>query len=281
METPIDQPDGKLYRLSQQFGESIDDIAHANGIVNSSFVFVGQKLIIPGVSGPTTGAVSTEQATAVAPIPAPTTAPSSGVVSTEQATTVAPTVAVPTAGGPTPVPVTNANPATYTVQPGDNLYRIALKFNTTMAVLMQLNNISNPNLIFVGEVLKLPPGSSSAPAATPVPGQTPGTTPIPNTAGNVGFAFGLRVDLRGQDSTNLVSSIQDLGVAWVKQEVSWKLYEPTKGAIDFGKLDAVITALNTSGAKVMFTVTKAPDWARSSTTEDGPPKDFNDYANFI
>src|SRR5215467_14097859 len=96
--TYIVQPGDNLYRISLKFGVSMDAIARANGIVNPSFVFVGQKLIIPGVSGPTTGAVSTEQATTVAPIPAPTTAPSSGVVSTEQATTVAPTVAVPTAG---------------------------------------------------------------------------------------------------------------------------------------------------------------------------------------
>ncbi len=45
---------------------------------------------------------------------------------------------------------------TYVVQRGDNLYRIALKFGTTQEVLMQMNGLSNPNYIFVGQVLQVP-----------------------------------------------------------------------------------------------------------------------------
>jgi hypothetical protein len=44
----------------------------------------------------------------------------------------------------------------YTVAPGDNLYRIALRFNTTFAVLMSLNNIPNPNLIYAGQRIRIP-----------------------------------------------------------------------------------------------------------------------------
>lgn len=44
----------------------------------------------------------------------------------------------------------------YTVQAGDTLSSIAAKFGTTVANLVAINNISNPNLIYVGEVLKLP-----------------------------------------------------------------------------------------------------------------------------
>ncbi|MCQ2969358.1 MAG: LysM peptidoglycan-binding domain-containing protein [Clostridium sp.] len=42
---------------------------------------------------------------------------------------------------------------TYTVQSGDTLSSIATKFGTTVANLVSLNNISNPNLIYVGQVL--------------------------------------------------------------------------------------------------------------------------------
>jgi LysM repeat protein len=45
---------------------------------------------------------------------------------------------------------------TYTVRRGDNLFRIALRFGTTVAALSQANNISNPNLIYVGQVLRIP-----------------------------------------------------------------------------------------------------------------------------
>lgn len=45
---------------------------------------------------------------------------------------------------------------TYTVVAGDTLYEIAKKFQTTVEVLCQLNNIADPNTIFVGQVLRLP-----------------------------------------------------------------------------------------------------------------------------
>ena len=45
---------------------------------------------------------------------------------------------------------------TYVVQPGDTLSDIALRYGTTVDTLVRLNNISNPNLIYVGQVLTLP-----------------------------------------------------------------------------------------------------------------------------
>ena len=43
----------------------------------------------------------------------------------------------------------------YAVQRGDNLTKIAKKFNTTVARLVEINHISNPNLIIVGPVLTI------------------------------------------------------------------------------------------------------------------------------
>src|SRR5258706_422520 len=62
---------------------------------------------------------------------------------------------------------------TYIVQPGDNLFRISLRFGVSVAELAQANNISNANLIFVGQVLQIPAGGS--PVATPTPAP-PGST---------------------------------------------------------------------------------------------------------
>lgn len=47
-------------------------------------------------------------------------------------------------------------PNTYTVVRGDNLTNIAKRFNTTVDELVRLNDIKNKNLIYVGQVLKLP-----------------------------------------------------------------------------------------------------------------------------
>ena len=59
-------------------------------------------------------------------------------------------------------PVTTTNSVnTYTVVAGDNLSSIASKFNTTVSNLCSLNNISNPNLIYAGQVLKINEPASS------------------------------------------------------------------------------------------------------------------------
>ena len=43
----------------------------------------------------------------------------------------------------------------YTVQRGDTLSKIALKFNVTVQYLVNINGIKNPNLIYVGQILKI------------------------------------------------------------------------------------------------------------------------------
>lgn len=50
---------------------------------------------------------------------------------------------------------TSNNSITYTVQAGDTLSGIASRFGTTYQELARINNISNPNLIYVGQVIKV------------------------------------------------------------------------------------------------------------------------------
>lgn len=52
---------------------------------------------------------------------------------------------------------------TYTVQAGDTLSGIAERFGTTVAELVRLNNIQDPDLIYVGQVLIIPDGPSPPP----------------------------------------------------------------------------------------------------------------------
>lgn len=71
---------------------------------------------------------------------------------------------------------TEASAASYTVKSGDTLSGIASRYNTTVNQIVSLNQLSNPNLIYVGQVLKLKnsqttnssSSSSSSTAATTV-----------------------------------------------------------------------------------------------------------------
>ncbi|MEH7120698.1 glycoside hydrolase domain-containing protein [Neobacillus vireti] len=47
------------------------------------------------------------------------------------------------------------SPTTYTVQPGDTLSKIALRWGTTVRELVTLNNIENPDLIYAGQILQV------------------------------------------------------------------------------------------------------------------------------
>ncbi len=64
---------------------------------------------------------------------------------------------------------------TYVVKPGDTLYKIAQAHGMEVARLSQLNNITNPSQLAIGQVLRLdgstpaPSGASQGAVATPIP----------------------------------------------------------------------------------------------------------------
>jgi LysM repeat protein len=60
---------------------------------------------------------------------------------------------IPSAGGQQPSP----GGTTYVVQPGDNLFRIALRYNMSYRRLAEYNGIANPSNIYVGQVIRIPP----------------------------------------------------------------------------------------------------------------------------
>lgn len=123
-------------RLAVLYGSSIEAIAAANGLDDRFLIYVGEELSIP------------------VRIPPPAT--------TTPTATFTPTI-TPTATATTEIGIIPVNQApntptsTYTVQRGDTLGRIATRFNTTVEAFAQINGITNPNRIFVGQVLIIPP----------------------------------------------------------------------------------------------------------------------------
>ena len=61
-----------------------------------------------------------------------------------------------------------ASADTYTVEPGDSLWHIAQKFNTSVEALTALNGISNPAQIVAGQTIETSqPAQAVAATATP------------------------------------------------------------------------------------------------------------------
>ena len=55
-----------------------------------------------------------------------------------------------------PSPPPSGGEKTHVVQPGENLFRIALKYNYDQYYLARYNGISNPALIYPGQVIRIP-----------------------------------------------------------------------------------------------------------------------------
>ncbi|MCA0452861.1 MAG: LysM peptidoglycan-binding domain-containing protein [Chloroflexi bacterium] len=228
-----------LFKIAQRFNVTTSQLAEANGITNPALIYEGQSLTIPGV-----------------PAAQPTT--------TSSQPTSAPTAEPPTSG-------------TYTVQVGDTLFKIAVRFNTTTAALINLNGLSNPNIIYVGQTLKVPAAGETGLPPTPVPT----TAADPGAPVGYGFDKGIEVFTTGQDLASVATSVDQLGMGWVKQVIYWRDVEPVRGQIDYATLDEIVNRFSSANLKILFTVTTAPTWARSYILENGPSDSLTDYGTFV
>jgi LysM repeat protein len=83
----------------------------------------------------------------------------------------------------------------YAVQPGDTLYRLSQRFGTTVDRLVELNDIEDPDLIYVNQVLRVPAGNVPAgetapPTPTPTPAsRAPAGGPLSFTWERVGWRY--------------------------------------------------------------------------------------------
>lgn len=171
------RPGDTLFWISQRFGTTVPAIMTANGL-STDYIQAGQRLIIP------VGFYSYYPygSSIYAPQPLPPTTPIANptfncsytirpgdtifsisyrarvsVVSLMQANNLyAPLIfANQQIRIPCDTPTVNPFP-TYLVVAGDNLLRIAMKYNTTIWALSLVNHIPNPNLIFAGQTLVIP-----------------------------------------------------------------------------------------------------------------------------
>jgi len=79
------------------------------------------------------------------------------------------TQAAPTAAAALPGAENAGKPGYHTVRPGETLLRIALESGQNWRDIVRWNNLENPNVIEVGQVLRVVPPSAGAVAAAPAP----------------------------------------------------------------------------------------------------------------
>lgn len=116
------------------------------------------------------------------------------------------------------VPVVSASSqATYRVVSGDTLSGIAARFGTTVAALASANRISNPDLIYAGQVLVVSGGSTAGASGAPAGGSGTYTVVAGDTLSGIASRFGTTVaalaSANGISNPNLIFAGQVLKVA--------------------------------------------------------------------
>jgi hypothetical protein len=137
--------------------------------------------------------------------------------------------------------------------------------------------------------------ASGAPDLAVLPGvPTPPPSPQAATAGGgtptgsgafVGNPeYGMNVFLAGNAATTPrdLALLKRLGFTWQKSLFQWRSIEGAgKGAFDWRDADRVVAASRDAGIKIIARLDFQPAWSRSVQTNNGPPDDFEDYADFV
>jgi len=156
-----------LFSIAVRYGTSVEAVKSANHLTNDVIV-VGQQLFIPGATSPQPGSGA---GTSVVHIVQPgetlsqiallynTTieaiAQANGISNIWYIYVGQQLLIPPGQGGGVNQPAPQPG-GTYVVQPGDTLYSISVRFKTTVQALMVMNNLGNANLLYPGQVLRVP-----------------------------------------------------------------------------------------------------------------------------
>jgi len=135
------------------------------------------------------------------------------------------------AGISLPVPMSSA----YVVQPGDTLYRIALRYGTTPRAILQLNGISNPNLIEPGQALAIPNSTIVA---------KPGLIIDPPTARQGGT---LLIQVARPDATSVTGRLNGQPIPFTRAGGYFYALVGISRCAKVGSVPLVITTTDTAG----------------------------------
>ena len=179
------KPGETLSEIADRHGVSLTRLMQANGITNPNLVVAGQKLVLPGSSTGASHAGSSSRGGSITVQPGDTLSDiadrqgislnqlmqANGITNPDmvvagQKLVLPGSRRATAAAAPRELPT-----APYTVKSGETISEIADRFGTSTERLIQLNGISNPNLVVAGTRLAIPgrPSSSAAPRSTAAP----------------------------------------------------------------------------------------------------------------
>ncbi|MBI3763129.1 MAG: LysM peptidoglycan-binding domain-containing protein, partial [Chloroflexi bacterium] len=120
--------------------------------------------------------------TSTPPVPKPTASATTEPTIADTATIAPPTAITPLIASPKPTVCVPAPPpgwVFYTIQPGDTLFSLSVKWGVSLATLQRVNCIGNPADIKAGQRIYAPPNSAATalPSATPTSSLAPGNEP--------------------------------------------------------------------------------------------------------
>jgi hypothetical protein len=123
--------------------------------------------------------------------------------------------------------------------------------------------------------------------AAPEPAAQSAAPPIvaaPPPAGGGSFGYGVQAHMLTGEAGPALTAVSNMGFNWIKQQVEWKLFQPTAGPVGFGELAGIVSEAGNRGINVLFSVVNAPAWAREPGHDGsvgGPPADPQTYAAFV
>jgi hypothetical protein len=124
-------------------------------------------------------------------------------------------------------------------------------------------------------------------AAAPAPLAAAPTAPTAPTAPMVSVSspdYGMSAFLWGHPTTTGrdLKLVTDLGFRWQKTLFQWRAIEAgCKGCFDWTEADRVVKTSAAAGVQVIARLDFQPPWARKDGAMNGPPDNFQDYADFI
>ncbi|MHB0877351.1 MAG: LysM peptidoglycan-binding domain-containing protein [Anaerolineae bacterium] len=300
-----------LYGIALQYGISVEQLMQANGITNGQFIHAGDQLAIPAPApsvpdaatpvpadsatgqrthtvsyGETLSSIALTYGVDMTELAAANGIANPNIIQPGQLLTIpgqGAVVATPVPGDTAPTQPQQPVQQTHVVRAGETLSSIAFEYGVALDQLIATNNIANASLIYPGQSLVIPGAAAgdttAAPVATPVPASAPSSSVSASGAG-----YGVCAHMFDVDLDSVMTATEGLGFTWVKQQIEWKLFEPSRGQINWDALDRIVDAATRHGVRVLFSVAKAPNWARPADSDfsvDGPPANPSDYATFV